>query len=164
MPKSWAIWSSNTSPSLIKPRSKAAQKSNTRIRDAQTTSWNGLMITFASTNRSPIRSPIHVRCVISLTNSLTNSPIYIYHPQISHLTVLKFAHQFAPSSVRRLTAILAHARAQTNVLCASYTSQQVAQQLNNTRIRDAQTICVKDRNGSSSKDSSNLISSRKAEI
>ena len=48
-----------------------------------------------SNTRSPIRSPIHVICIISLTNSLTNLPSYHMRPQISHLTVLKFAHQFA---------------------------------------------------------------------
>ena len=34
-------------------------------------------------------------CIFSLTNSLTNSCSYHIRSQISHLTVLKFAHQFA---------------------------------------------------------------------
>ena len=52
---------------------------------------------------SIFRHGSHLRCSISqtsLTNSLTNSTSYHIRSQISHLTVLKFAHQFAPSSVR----------------------------------------------------------------
>ena len=41
------------------------------------------------------RSPIHVICIDSLTNSLTNCISYHIHPCKPHLTVLIFAHQFA---------------------------------------------------------------------
>ena len=81
-----------------KPRSKAAQTDPSK----------------ADIDDGSLESKLQT--VFSLTNSLTNStsfrspirsPIYIsYHirSQISHLTVLKFAHQFAPSSVRRLNS------------------------------------------------------------
>ena len=42
--------------------------------------------------RSPIRSPIYIS--------------YHIRSQISHLTVLKFAHQFAPSSVRKTRTVI----------------------------------------------------------
>ena len=60
------------------------------------------LLPYTLTNKSPhsskVRSPIRKHFVNSLTNSLTNHS-YHMRPQISHLTVLKFAHQFAPSKL-----------------------------------------------------------------
>ena len=55
-----------------------------------------ISLAFRSPHSSKVRSPIRKHFVNSLTNSLTNHS-YHMRPQISHLTVLKFAHQFAPS-------------------------------------------------------------------
>ena len=90
---------------------KTSTNPNTRISDAQTAQCACLYLATSCSIfmdgshrrcsqpliRSPIRSPIHVKHIISLTNSLTNSISYHIRSQISHLTVLNFAHQFATS-------------------------------------------------------------------
>ena len=107
------------------------------------------LLPYAPLERSPhsskVRSPIRKHFVNSLTNSLTNHS-YHMRPQISHLTVLKFAHQFAPSKLFVRLApnlILAHSRARTSI--TSITSHQRCS-TESTRSKAAQTIsCVYDR-------------------
>ena len=73
---------------------------NTRISDAQTTcdvEWMGRIRCSNSNNRSPIRSPICHNLHHFAHQFAHQSSSYHMRPQISHLTVLKFAHQFAPS-------------------------------------------------------------------